>query len=119
LRFGLSMIGQPLWLMIATITLHGFCFGFFFVVAQMFVDRAAGMDIKASAQNFLIFVVYGVGTVAGNMLGGAVRHHFGSNWTGIWAGPFVLTVVCILAFAVLFKEEAIRKPAGQVEEVAV
>ena len=41
LRFGLSAYGKPQWLMISTIALHGFAFGFFFVVAQMFVDRAA------------------------------------------------------------------------------
>ena len=35
MRFGLSAIGQPQWLMIATIGLHGFAFGFFFVVAQV------------------------------------------------------------------------------------
>ncbi len=110
LRFGLSIIGQPQWLMIATIALHGFCFGFFFVVAQMYVDRAASTDIKATAQNLLIFLVYGLGTVVGNLGGGAIRDHFGDNWAAIWAGPFVLTVLCILAFAALFRDEEIRKP---------
>jgi nucleoside transporter len=113
LRFGLSAIGQPRWLMISTITLHGFCFGFFFVVAQMYVDRAASADIKASAQNLLIFLVYGVGTVVGNMLGGVLRDYFGKNWAGIWAGPFVLTVLCIIAFMLLFREEEIRKPVEE------
>jgi nucleoside transporter len=117
LRFGLSVLGQPQWLMISTITLHGFCFGFFFVVAQMFVDRAASPDIKASAQNLLIFLVYGVGTVVGNLLGGALRDYFGSNWAGVWAGPFVLTVLCMIAFALLFKEEEIRKPVAQPDAV--
>ena len=70
LRFGLSAIGQPQWLMIATIGLHGFAFGFFFVVAQMYVDRAAGPDIKASAQNLLIFIIYGMGTIIGSVLTG-------------------------------------------------
>ena len=73
LRFGLSAIGQPQWLMIATIGLHGFAFGFFFVVAQMYVDRAASKDIKASAQNMLIFIIYGLGTILGSALTGWVR----------------------------------------------
>jgi nucleoside transporter len=116
LRFGLSMIGQPQWLMITTIALHGFCFGFFFVVAQMFVDRAASTDIKATAQNFFIFLVYGLGTVVGNLGGGAIRDYFGNNWAAIWGGPFVLTVLCIIAFAVMFREdEQIRKPSGATE----
>ena len=78
LRFGLSAYGQPQWLMIATIALHGFAFGFFFVVAQMYVDRAASPDIKATAQNFLIFIVYGIGTIVGSVLTGRVREVFSS-----------------------------------------
>ncbi len=118
LRFGLSAIGQPQWLMIATIGLHGFAFGFFFVVAQMYVDRAAGPDIKASAQNLLIFIIYGLGTIVGSVLTGYVRNYFSvvengkvisENWTGIWAGPFVLTLVCIAIFALMFRDTAITK----------
>jgi nucleoside transporter len=115
LRFGLSAYGRPQWLMIATIGLHGFAFGFFFVVAQMYVDRAASNDIKATAQSFLMFVVYGLGTVLGSVLTGWVRNLNTTmvngvpreNWQGIWAGPFVLTLLCILAFAVLFREREI------------
>lgn len=106
-RFGLSIIGQPVWLMIATISFHGFCFGFFFVVAFMFVDKAAPADIKSSAQNLLVFIIYGIGTVVGNLIVGPLRSAFGDNWAAIWAGPFVLTVLCILAFAALFKPEEI------------
>jgi MFS family permease len=115
LRFGLSMIGQPQWLMISTIGLHGFCFGFFFVVAQMYVDRAASEDIKASAQNFLIFLIYGIGTIVGSVLSGVLRDILGNNWTAIWTGPFVLTLICMAAFALLFKAEEIRKPASALD----
>ncbi len=116
LRFGLSIIGRPWWLMIATIGLHGFCFGFFFVAAQMYVDRAASGDIKASAQNLLIFLIYGIGTIVGSLLTGEVRSYFGNDWSKVWAGPFALTVLCILAFAALFRErDEIRKPAEEVD----
>ncbi len=108
-RFGLSAIGQPQWLMIATIGLHGFAFGFFFVVAQMYVDRAAGPDIKATAQNFLIFIIYGLGTVVGSVLTGEIRAYFRDDWSKIWLGPMVLTILCMIAFAALFRDTAIRK----------
>ena len=115
LRFGLSALGYPFWLMISTIALHGFAFGFFFVVAQMYVDRAASKDIKASAQSLLIFVVYGMGTILGSVLTGYVRRYFTEevqgvkieNWHGTWMGPFLLTLVCMLIFAALFREEEI------------
>jgi MFS family permease len=128
IRFGLSALGQPQWLMISTIALHGFAFGFFFVAAQMYVDRAASADIKATAQNLLIFVIYGLGTILGSVLTGRIRSYFTTtvdgveveNWTGIWMGPFVLTIVCIIIFALLFREHGIgetAKPAEQLAEV--
>lgn len=120
-RFGLSAIGYPKGLMIGTLGLHGFAFGFFFIVAQMFVDRAASKDIKASAQSLLIFVIYGLGTVAGSFIAGEVLKHFATggravdhDWRSIWAGPFVLTLLCMGAFALLFKEEQI----GQIRDEA-
>jgi MFS family permease len=125
LRFGLSAIGQPVWLMVASIALHGFAFGFFFVVAQMYVDRAASEDIKASAQNLLIFVIYGIGTIVGSVLTGQVRklnteivHGVPvENWHGIWLGPFVLTILCMIAFALLFREEEIGQTVKEPEPV--
>lgn len=126
LRFGLSAYGRPQWLMIATIALHGFAFGFFFVVGQMYVDRAASKDIKASAQNFFVFAVYGLGTIFGSVLTGWVRGmntqvvdgQSVENWRGIWMGPFILTIVCILVFALLFREQEIGE-AAKTEEPAV
>jgi MFS family permease len=130
IRFGLSALGYPFWLMIATLALHGFAFGFFFVVAQMYVDRAASKDIKASAQSLLIFLVYGVGTVIGGILTGYVREQFTitgpagtpvEDWRAIWMGPFLLTLFCMLIFAILFKEEQIgeiREETEQEPEVA-
>lgn len=124
-RFGLSAYGRPFELMIATIALHGFAFGFFFVVAQMYVDRAASADIKASAQNLLIFVVYGLGTILGSVLTGWVRtfntHTVDGvateNWRGIWLGPFAITVLCMVIFAIFFREEEIgdKSKDGQPE----
>ena len=109
IRFGLSAYGRPNWLMIATIGLHGFAFGFFFVVAQMYVDRAAGPDIKASAQNFLIFIIYGLGTILGSVLTGYVRSYFQDDWNKIWAGPAILTLLCILLFAAMFQDTELKK----------
>jgi hypothetical protein len=35
------------------------------------------------------------------------------NWRGIWMGPFLLTLVCMLVFALLFKEEQIGEIAEE------
>ena len=118
LRFLLSAIGHPQWLMIASIGLHGFCFGFFFVPAQMYVDKAAGADFKASAQSFFVFVCYGLGAILGSVLAGYVRQYAGADWSRVWIGPFVLTVLSIVAFAVLFRERVAAKPVVAADPLA-
>jgi len=122
IRFGLSALGYPTWLMVGTLMLHGFAFGFFFIVAQMFVDRSASRDIKASAQSLLVFVIYGLGTVAGSAIAGYVLDFFSTrvdevvtrDWRGIWMGPLVLTLICMAVFALIFREEQI----GEIREDA-
>lgn len=111
-RFGLSAVGQPWWLMISTIFLHGFAFGFFFVVAQMYVDRSANNDIKSSAQNLLVFVIYGLGTVVGSILAGYMQDWFkvepGSkltDWHYVWGVPFGVILLATAFFALAFREK--------------
>lgn len=49
-------------LVIASLTLHGFGYAFFFVASQIFVDMVATKDIRASAQSLLTLVTLGIGT---------------------------------------------------------
>lgn len=111
LRFGLSAVGQPWWLMISTIFLHGFAFGFFFVVAQMYVDRSANEDIKSSAQNLLVFVIYGLGTVVGSLIAGYMQKWFplsqgeGVDWRYVWGVPFGVILLATAFFALAFREQ--------------
>ena len=78
-------------------------------------------DIKASAQNLLIFIIYDLGSIAGSVLSGYLRdlfkHKVGDvfvdDWTKIWAGPLILTLVSMAAFAIFFKEEELRKPEAR------
>ena len=46
------------------IAVHGIIFGFFFVAAQMYIDKKASDDIKAQAQG-LYFFFYGIAQIAG------------------------------------------------------
>ncbi len=114
--FALDMLGQPWALMVGINILHGFCFGFLFVVAQMYVDKAASADIKASAQSLFVFVVYGLFNVVGNVGAGYIRDllNVGTkdnpvyNWTAIWAIPLVVSVVFLLVFVAFFREPKVE-----------
>ncbi len=117
--FALNMLGQPWALMVGINILHGFCFGFFFVVAQMYVDKAASADIKASAQSLFVFVVYGLFNVVGNVGAGYIRDWLLPNWAAVWAVPLVVTAVCLLLFVVQFREEQIARSEQVVEPAGV
>jgi MFS family permease len=85
--------------------LHGMCFSFFFLVANVYVDRHAPPHLRASAQGILTFTVAGVGTLVGNSLSARVLEAntgtAGVAWTGFWLVP-AATAAAVFAFFILF-----------------
>ena len=109
LRYIIFAIGEPAWLVIASLSLHGFCFVFFFAAAFIYVDTISPRDIRHSTQSLITLVTYGIGNYVGSLFAGKVQSYFttasGTNWTGVFIVPCVLTVLCALAFLLFFKEE--------------
>lgn len=112
-RYVIFAIGKPVWLVIASLSLHGFCFVFFFVAAFIYTDIVAPRDIRHSAQSLIMVVTYGLGNLLGSLFAGGVLDHFtteaGSNWTAVFLVPCLLTVLCALAFLLFFRPK--KKPA--------
>lgn len=108
-RYIIFAIGKPAWLVIASLSLHGFCFVFFFAAAFIYVDMVAPRDIRHSAQSLITFVTYGIGNYIGSLFAGWVQTYFtteaGTNWTGVFIVPCILTVLCAIAFLLFFKAE--------------
>ena len=109
LRYIIFAIGSPVWLVIASLTLHGFCYVFFFTAAFIYVDKVAPTDIRASAQSLIAIVTLGMGNFIGSLFAGWVKTYFTigdvTNWTGVFIVPVALTVLCAFAFILFFKEE--------------
>jgi nucleoside transporter len=110
IRYVVFAIGTPAWLVIASLTLHGFCYVFFFVAAFIYVDKVAPPDIRASAQSLIAIIALGLGRFLGSLFAGGVRDFFtteaGTDWTGVFLVPCALTILCAGAFLVFFREEA-------------
>ncbi len=109
IRYIIFAIGGPTWLVIASLSLHGFCFVFFFVAAFIYVDTVAPKDIRHSAQGLITFVTYGIGLYLGSLFSGWVKDYFTTenviNWTGVFLVPCFLTILCTVAFLLFFKDQ--------------
>lgn len=109
IRYIIFAMGGPAWLVIASLSLHGFCYVFFFVAAFIYVDKVAPPDIRASAQSMIAIVAMGFGRFLGSLFAGKIQEIFtteaGTNWTGVFLVPCVLTMVCAIAFILFFRDE--------------
>jgi nucleoside transporter len=111
--FANGNLGASEWMLYAGILLHGVCYDFFFVTGQIYVDKKAANENRASAQGFIALVTYGVGIGLGSILSGKVVDAFTvggvKDWKAIWWVPCVLAAVIALFFALTFKDRAVDK----------
>jgi len=120
LRYFIFALGQPLWLVIFSLAFHGIGFAFVFVTSQIYVDRVAPRDIRASAQSLLTLVTLGFGNWLGTIFSGRLKDHYTNfvpnpqnqsemipgavNWPMVFIVPAVICVVCALAFWLTFRD---------------
>ena len=112
IRYIIFSIGGPTWLVLASLTLHGVFYVFFFTVSMVYVDNVASDAIRHSAQSLITLVTLGFGNYLGTFFTGYVQKHFTTgvgeaavvNWHGIFLVPVALTVACAVAFLLLFRE---------------
>lgn len=116
LRYFIFAAGQPAWLVVASLALHGFGYAFVIVVQQLYVDRVSTPDIRASAQMLLNVVTLGVGSFLGSLLCGEVQAHYTTkvlvngveqsvtNWTPVFLLPAALTLACAFAYQATFRD---------------
>ena len=102
--FGLSLLslGAPTWLVFVALGSHGIFIAGFFVAGQVFVNRQATHDFRASAQGLLLLIA-GVSQLLGHLLVGWIRAASDDNFAlayGIAAGvSVVLLAVFLVGFA--------------------
>jgi nucleoside transporter len=121
--FANGNLGAGEWMLYAGILLHGVCYDFFFVTGQIYVDKKAPNEIRASAQGFIALITYGVGIGLGSVLSGKVVDAFTvggvKDWTTIWWIPCALAAAIALLFALTFKDRAADKEEDLEMQAAV
>lgn len=113
--FAFGDAGSLVWMLYGGILLHGICYDFFFVTGQLYVDRKAPEEIRASAQGFIALVTYGAGMVIGTNVSGRVVDFFSTKdaagavvshaWQPIWLIPGAMAFAIVVLFALLFHEK--------------
>jgi nucleoside transporter len=100
----------------AVLPFHGFCFTFFFVGGQLYVNEKAPATLRNSAQGLISFATYGVGKYLGTLIAGNVLDHYAvqntHNWVSVWTVPFVMTAVILIGFVLLFQENTKTSKIG-------
>lgn len=107
LRYIIFAAMRPVWLIISSLTFHGLGYTFFFFVGQMYVDKVAPQDVRASAQALIAVVTLGFGNFIGTQITGIIMDLFKKEdkfqWRPIFLVPCVLTIICAIAFVLFFK----------------
>jgi nucleoside transporter len=98
------------WMVLGGILLHGMCYDFIFVMGRMYVDKAAGDGLRASAQGLHAVFTLGAGMFVGSWLSGVVAQHYTANnvhdWKSIWLVPAIMSAALIPVFLALFRERS-------------
>lgn len=127
LRYVIFAAAKPVELVVMSLALHGLGYAFVLVVQQIYVDRVAPPDIRASAQSLLTFVTLGLGNWLGSLVCGRVQAFYTTtgaggesvtNWPPVFLIPAVTTLACALAYWLTFRDEQAKAPVeglGQAE----
>lgn len=98
------------------ILIHGICFDFFYVTAQIYMDKKAPQDLRASVQGFFTLLTYGVGWLIGSYLNGLILQTYqitdesskviGHYWKNVMFIPAVIALIVAILFTIFFKDNS-------------
>jgi PPP family 3-phenylpropionic acid transporter len=94
LRFAaFSALSTPAWVLPIQ-ALHGLSYGAFLMASVTLAHRLAGREHAATAQALLAATSFGLGSITGSLVGGALLDHVGT--VGLFRGAAVLMVVTLV-----------------------
>jgi len=99
-------VGQPLGLVVGSLSLNGLFICCFLVAGQVFVNSRAPGDLRASAQALVSFTS-GLGMLGGNLLAGWVRQQGGEPFAPTFALATGIALTALVVFSAGFRHEHI------------
>ncbi|MDR9388057.1 MAG: MFS transporter [Balneolaceae bacterium] len=114
-------------LVVLGIALHGVSYDFFFVTGQLYIDRKAPRNLRASAQGFFNLLTYGAGMLIGNyvlgwwgdsiQLDGSTTEGWLAGATSFWIMPAIFALAIAVIFFLFFweKNEEVEEPVAETD----
>jgi MFS family permease len=99
-----QMVGSPVFLVIACLSLNGLFITCFVVAGQLCVNSEAGSDIRSSAQALISFS-NGIGQVLGYLVSGVVRYRTNGEFRPTFAVAMVLAWLAVAILVVYWDQE--------------
>jgi nucleoside transporter len=101
------------WMVLIGVALHGVCYDFFFVIGQIYVDKASPAAIRGQAQGFFVLITQGLGMVIGAQLFGKLTAIYDKSgvaggvkdWYHIWFWPALFAAAIVVVFFLFFREK--------------
>lgn len=120
---GFADQGKNAWMVYTAIVLHGICFVPVSILGQLYVDRLAPSNLRASAQGAFLMATFGMGSLIGAKLSGWAQSEWLTpegvspapyDWRYFWLLPCGMSMAAAILFVVAFRESphAVRQRAA-------
>lgn len=106
-------------LIYTAILLHGICYDFLYIAAQLYVNAEATDRNRAAAQGMIAFILWGISAFVGTLLAGKLLAIYklaepsGTltyHWQGAWMIPALIATGVMIIFALAFRAPAAAAP---------
>lgn len=101
-RYAMLTVSAPLWVVVASLILHGAATALFQIAGLVYMDSRAPMHRRAGAQALLMVVTSGMGSLLGSLLAGEVLGQSAGDYRLVFLVPCAIDTILLLVFCTTF-----------------